>query len=99
MSTLHRVESPAFPGDVPKQSLDGGFRPEEYEFDSEATAPRPHDAFPDRFRKRFASRHPRLYSRTIQVLVYCRGPRPKIEFSGSWLSSAAHTVYLSGVTC
>ena len=39
MSTLHRVESPASPGDVPKQSLDGGFRPEEYEFDSEATAP------------------------------------------------------------
>ncbi|KAF8221974.1 hypothetical protein L208DRAFT_1324946 [Tricholoma matsutake] len=58
--------------------LERGFRPEEYQFDSEATAPRHHhDAW--RSCKRFASRYPGFYSRLTRISVYWNGPRPKVE--------------------
>jgi len=82
MSTLHQVEPLASPRDA-KSSLDRGFQPEEYQFDPEAPAP-PHDnAWLSRFSKRFVSKHPEWYRKFILIMVYWRGPRPKLELPGS----------------
>ncbi|KAE9408250.1 hypothetical protein BT96DRAFT_970895 [Gymnopus androsaceus JB14] len=60
--------------------------------DPEDLSPYPRTAWYNRVQTRIAARHPRFYARASRVLLYCRGPRPKVDLPNPrpWLDIDFH---------